>query len=427
MRRSKPPRVIATIILAGLCAAAVTSCAIVDSVGLRTNTLNESIADYNGYSILLNIVRASEAEPLNFVAVTQGSPNTSYQGNAAVPTFNLSPYALTTYSTPGNSVQATASDALTVQPVDDPGSWQALLTPIDVGTMGFFVKQGYPMEILSWLFIDRIRIVSGPGRYEELVNDPDDPSFYRFTTLLPNLIVDGFTVEIDRAPPKSGQSPTSRICFKRSVALNALQEASKLPLTTGETVPGAAPRILLPAGDDCSAWLAGEQNSAQADSSSKAAAPSSPVYVYLNPAKLPSPKPQKPPTGSAWYDFPAVIPQAVRAVAWPHQLIPAKLPKGSKLQFSTRSAYAVYLYLGRYLRENIQPKVTYTTDNDSLLTIVHDRTINCFAQLSYNREHYCVPDEAYNTKRTFAILHQLVGLNIVHTSTPAVLNVRNLP
>ena len=423
----------------GLGAITLSACAIVDNVGLHTNTLNESIADYNAYSILLNIVRASESEPLNFVSVTQASPNTSLMGNAAVPTFTLSPSVLTSYTTPGNSAQATTSDALTVQPVDDPGSWQALLTPIDVGTIGFFVKQGYPAELLFWLFVDRIRICddSACNHNIELVNDADDPSFHTkkgerspaFAKLLPNLIADGLTVDIARGAAKSGETPESEICFGIAAARNARQLAQKnLQLTSGTRSPGPMPP--LPPPNDCTGWLSGQKNSSDSTNSSKGSSStvlSQPLYVYLNyldPNKLPKSQQQKQQKPQAWYDLPSKdIPLATRGAAWPNR----PFPKGGKIQFSTRSAYGVYLFLGRALERRDQLQLTYTGDDPYILHITRDQVSDCYTQIVYNSVQYCVPRTAYNTKRTFAILHQLVGLNIVHASTPAVLNVRTLP
>jgi len=134
-----------------------------------------------------------------------------------------------------------------------------------------------------------------------------------------------------------------------------------------------------------------------------------------------------PPMHSAWYDLPSKLPQPVRGTVWkvPENV---KLPAGSKIQFSTRSPYAVYLYLGRWLKVSATPQFFFTIPPDAgLITVLGDQSINCFTQLSYQGQHYCVPQEAYNTKRIFAILHQIAGLNIAHASTPPTLSVRTVP
>src|SRR5258708_1857116 len=267
-------------ICAGLFASAVTGCAVVDEVGLRSETLNDSMARYNNHAILLNIVRASEYEPLNFVAVTQASPNTSFQGNAAAPSFAFNVNHLATTTIQGNSLQSTASNALTIQPIDDPASWQAMLTPVDVGTIGFFIKQSYPTELLFWLFIDRIKITTG-ARYEELVNDPDDlPSFLQFAEVLSNLIAAGLTVDVERGAPKSGQNPAARACFKRSAALAVRELTQRLT-----PAPDASPRPLPPVmtSDDCTDWAPGQASDSQSSSSkSSGSSITGPVLVYMD-------------------------------------------------------------------------------------------------------------------------------------------------
>jgi hypothetical protein len=201
------------IICAGLFAGVAAGCAIVDDVGIRTSTMNRAMAAYNNDAILLNIVRASQYEPLNFVAVTQGSPNLSLVGNIAVPGLTFNPYHLATSTINGNTASATASNSMQVQPLDDPGSWQAMLTPLDVATIGFFIKQGYPRELLLRLFIDRL-MTDG----KQYVNDPSNPEFYDFQIALANLVLMGFTVEVEKGAPKSGQNPTSRICLNKTDA-----------------------------------------------------------------------------------------------------------------------------------------------------------------------------------------------------------------
>jgi hypothetical protein len=83
--------------------------------------MNQSMANYNNYSTLLNIVRASRSEPLLFVAVTQANPNLTLTGNAAVPAFTFSPYHLAMNVVSGNNATAAASDSMQIQPLDDPG------------------------------------------------------------------------------------------------------------------------------------------------------------------------------------------------------------------------------------------------------------------------------------------------------------------
>src|SRR3954465_188075 len=71
---------------------ALTSCAIVDVVDPRYDSINRSTAKARNESILLNIVRASHDAPLNFVAFSKVSGQTTVAANAGLPQFNLGPF-----------------------------------------------------------------------------------------------------------------------------------------------------------------------------------------------------------------------------------------------------------------------------------------------------------------------------------------------
>ncbi|MGA2129738.1 MAG: hypothetical protein ABSG76_26700, partial [Xanthobacteraceae bacterium] len=230
----------------------LSACAVVDDATLRAETMNATIGSYNSYAILLNIIRASNNEPLNFVAVVGGAPNSTLTANAAVPTFTFSPWHLSTYATSGNSASASASNILAVSAVDDPGSWQAMLTPVDVATIGFFIKQGYPRELLLRLFIDRIKKKHPiyPGGPTEVINDPTDPNFLQALKSLANMVVAGTTVEIGRGSSKVGDNPPSKICFNQADAIFAQDIVRQIETASGrQYVPARIPP------DICGKWL----------------------------------------------------------------------------------------------------------------------------------------------------------------------------
>jgi hypothetical protein len=347
------------------------------------------MADYNNDAILLNIVRASQYEPLNFVAVTQTSPNMSIA--SGLPVFNMTPKELASWTWGNNSLSGSVSDSLTIQPIDDPASWQAMLTPLDVATIGFFIKQGYPRELLLRLFIDRLMFDG-----VEYVNqpDPNDPSpnpltspFYQFNLKLLQLVMVGFTVQVERGAPKSGQNPTSRICLSKADANLTIRMARNLP-----GIPEHPLRTLL--AESCTAWVAG-----QAASGGNAA---------------------RGRVTSSWYDIPP----------WTD----TESPLRHSAKFSTRSAYAAYQYLGRLLEALDKsaasqiPLLTIPPPGNQILSVATGPVGGgCFTQLNYHFRYYCVPDEATSTKQIFGLLHQVSGLNIAHAQTPGTLTVRPVP
>jgi hypothetical protein len=90
-----------------------------------------------------------------------------------------------------------------------------------------------------------------------------------------------------------------------------------------------------------------------------------------------------------------------------------------RAQLFLRSAYGVYEFLGEMVAK--QSKVFLYTGlepDPSLLTVTHDFN-SCFVRTSFEGENYCVPTSAYNTKRIFTLLRQLVALNTaVQNPTP---------
>ena len=98
---------------------------------------------------------------------------------------------------------------------------------------------------------------------------------------------------------------------------------------------------------------------------------------------------------------------------------------GHHYQLLTRSTYGVYNYVGAILRnkpldiDNLQP------DNEKYRGIV--RIVfsdgDCFAAVGYRNMQYCVPTDANNTKKLFALLHQLQQLNTAPSNTPTTLTI----
>jgi hypothetical protein len=382
-------------IFAALIACVAGGCAVVDDVTPRTAVMNLSMADYNNYSMLLNIVRASQHEPLLFVSVTQASPNLSFGANVAAPSLAFNPYHLATNTISGNTATATASDAIEIQPLDDPSSWQAMLTPVDAATIGFFGKQSYPHELLFFMFIDHLRKETGPNTYVEYTNDPTNrDDFKQFAISLEALIRRGLTIQVERGASKSGPNPASRICFEVAEALRVRRFERSRPTSPVERIPSQ---------DKCGAWLLGQTTDATGPQGKAPAG-----------AKNPLPE--------AWYALPQI--------------------DGEKWLFTTRSPYAVYQIMGRWLEmyqksqgqdprqkeETLRGLSLLLTDGEDKLPvrIEESRTTACFVSLTYKGQYYCVPEEARLTKTAFSILHQVAGLNIAHAQTPGTVNVRSV-
>ena len=149
-----------------ICAAALTAqCAVVDNIDGRIMQTNRSSEMARNELTLLNILRASNDAPLNFVAFARVTGITTVGMGAGLPSFLTGPYTLpantattgtrdaTIGSTTLNGTSlATNSYDLTV--LESKEFYEALLSPIDLPIVNYFIRQGYPHELIFWLFVE---------------------------------------------------------------------------------------------------------------------------------------------------------------------------------------------------------------------------------------------------------------------------------
>src|SRR5215471_13350290 len=89
-------------VLAGVClAGTLAACAVVDPVDSRYDTVSRSLAKARNESILLNLARASEDYPLNFVTIGNVSPSMTNTSSFSLPSFLLGPAARVVPATGG--------------------------------------------------------------------------------------------------------------------------------------------------------------------------------------------------------------------------------------------------------------------------------------------------------------------------------------
>ena len=156
--------------LAGACVAGLLSaCAVVDPVDARYDTISRSLAKARNKSIFLNIVRASHDYPLSFVTVSNVTPTMTNTSSLGLPTFlfgPLNPGAAALF-TPGRDVifsNTTAANTtavgsnFNVSTQETSAFYQGFLKPIDLQTLDYFIRQGYPRELLFWLFTDSFQL-----------------------------------------------------------------------------------------------------------------------------------------------------------------------------------------------------------------------------------------------------------------------------
>ncbi len=404
---------VAGVLLAGTLGA----CAAVDStVAPRYDTVSRSIAQARNESILLNIVRASHDYPLSFSTISQVIPQMTNTTTVGLPSFLEGPNpqcintnggaigaagiarCLTPPGSPGRDIifgnTNNLTDAIAVQTQfnlstqETKDFYNALLRPVDLYILDFFIRQGYSRELLFWLFMDSVEVtIAGRGTLGFQFNPPydygcpqQDPRKRCFREWTELATVTGLSVDQHTEKSESGKIASySRFCFddvlgRRGQA--AMQQAS----------PGRLQYIMA---------------------------------KYVDPGTLQALSPK---CGSPW-------PKQTDSDATTDTL---KFRVGP-LQFEIlpRSAYAIYQFLGKLLRqqngglefdesqipeyirkEDIRPELSTVKEDKQLLNVVlNQSTSSCFAETRFIDGYYCVPEEgSANTKRIFGLLAQLLAL-----------------
>ena len=151
--------------LAGL----LSACAVVDPVDNRYDTVSRSLAKSRDESIFLNLVRASHDYPLSFVTIANVTPSLTNTTNLGLPSFLLgpSPHNVEPTFRPGRDFvfgNTTASNStavstnFNVSTQETSAFYKGFLKPIDLQTLNYFIRQGYPREMLFWLFTNSFEL-----------------------------------------------------------------------------------------------------------------------------------------------------------------------------------------------------------------------------------------------------------------------------
>lgn len=382
-------RLICAVALASVLAA----CAIIDVVDPRYDSINRSTAKARNESVLLNIVRASHNVPLNFVAFSKVSGQTTVGAGAALPQFTLggpSPPRTFLFTKDVLTASTSANNTFDISPLETKDFYQGLLRPVDLPVVNYFIRQGYSRELLFWLFVESVR-QTVRGQTIEFVNDPDDRRSCQivlgqercFRHMVDVAVASGLTVEtkIDSGSGGSGGKSggkgkgkgdgeskgggggsgrtIARLCFDPVLAQRAKKEYDpevfSLLLTT--SIANHRPRCKI------------------------------------------DPWEQKDETDTLVFNF-------------------AGTPFGTvTYEIIPRSTFGIYQFLGRILALGLEQTIrlrgtVIDIEDRSILGIRRDGAGGCVVDVAFEDEYYCVPlYGAENAKRIIGLLTQLVALN----------------
>ncbi len=87
----------------------------------------------------------------------------------------------------------------------------------------------------------------------------------------------------------------------------------------------------------------------------------------------------------------------------------------SVIEVFTRSTWGIYQFLGNLMqRQELDGTVDILGggihDDQSLFRVRRGNQGNCFVSLAYSGETYCIPQDAFNSKRIISVLHELANL-----------------
>ncbi len=404
---------VAGVLLAGT----LSACAAVDlTVAPRYDTVSRSIAQARNESILLNIVRASHDYPLSFSTISQVIPQMTNTTTVGMPSFLEGPNpqclnvnagaigaagaarCLTPPGTPGRDIifgnTNNLTDAIAVQTQfnlstqETKDFYNALLRPVDLYILNFFIRQGYSRELLFWLFMDLVEVTIGtaarwdssstrPYDYGCPQQDPRKRCFREWTELA---TVTGLSVDQHTEKGENGKIASfSRFCFDDVLGRRGSSRDGPGEPGTAAIHHGQIRGSRHPAGAFTQMRLTmaeGDRYEAATDT----------LKFHVGPLQF--------------------------------EILP-------------RSAYAIYQFLGKLLRqqngglefdesqipeyirkEDIRPELSTVREDKQLLNVVlNQSTSACFAETRFIDGYYCVPEEgSANTKRIFSLLAQLLAL-----------------
>jgi hypothetical protein len=416
--------------LAGVCLAGLLSaCAIIDPVDSRYDTVGRSLAKARDEAIFLNLVRANHDYPLSFTTVSNVTPSLTNVSQFGLPTFiegplfkGATPIAppykdfLFTNNSASNSTSVSTNFSVSTQ--ETSAFYEGFLKPIDLTTLDYFIRQGYPREMLFWLFTDYFEVKANGQTLGYRYAPPDDygcpPEDRRrrcFIDWVRLATLSGLTVE-QRTLQKSssGKSGGGGSDTKSTGASDSAK-----PSTTAfarfcfSTVLSQQARQATPPGL-VNATFAKLGSDAVFDPTQKCGSPAWNPLSTLN-------KPQ-----------PDVFVFQVGATMF--KIVP-------------RSAYGVFEFLGKLMKmQRVQPgqgstpippepiivprdqslipperpEVMYLPilpsvhDDPFLITVDRGVGPDCFSHTWFYDGDYCVPQNAATTKRIFGLLAQLIAI-----------------
>ncbi len=432
-------------VLAVLAAASLASaCVSFGGVARTAGTIDRSAGEARNDSILLNILRASQHEPLYFYSISRVSGSGMEDFKLNLPPFTLGPKQLTNqrnYTFGADILDSQRSGSFDVALLDSKNFYQGMLAPLDLLEINLLLKQGFPRELVYRLVVQDITIYDDKGLHR-YVNDPAKggpippiplttpmadiarlAASPDFNLYFEAAMTHGITTET-YSRLDSGGDDDAKPAGDTGAKGGPAGAGKKGPMSTTTAARLCFDETLIEQTSDIGKLSMGDVQKSGNLCGER------PFIVPLAEASEPLPALQKA------YDDCKALDAASSAPNSPAQhsnRFCARFgPQIMAVELNTRSLFGIFQYLGEVLNNGNRVQLwglgganESTARRGPLLDISNSRTGACFADVIKGPVRYCIPaNDGEALKETFSIINALQALKTSPGDLPATTAVR---
>lgn len=400
----------------------------------RAHDINQSTQNVRESAILLNLVRASRSEPLNFIALSKFTGTGSANINQSFLDNNLIKFGAPTNAFINGAATTSfgggVGNSFDVGTLENRDFYGGFMSPLDLESLNLLMNAGLNREIVFHSVLHGVRVANRRGEPFLFENKPDDDSWSEgghvernspkckalypiaTDTLRESNFEPILKTPIWQAPHESDCRYQKFLFFLRlavryGITVEAVPVAGK---AAGRGKIGAAPKASSRGGRD-----GGRDRDWEGDG------PSARYVVCFDPAIA---RENGLPGGQI--DAPGACGRRSTEARGDnefrflfHESIGGVVP-------IVRSPYAIFQFYGELLQARSATHITlseYSLRKDRrreprLLTI-EQGGLDCFARTIYGGTDYCVPNhQSKNTKEIFVLLNTLVALSTNRSALP---------
>jgi hypothetical protein len=427
-----------------MAAGLASACVSFGGVSRTAGTIDRSAGEARNDSILLNILRASQHEPLYFYSISRVSGSGMEDFKFNLPPFTLGPKQLAAqrnYTFGADILDSQHSGSFDVALLDSKNFYQGMLAPLDLLEINLLLKQGFPRELVYRLVVQDITLYDDKGLHR-YVNDPTRgaagppipmdasladilrlASSQDFNLYFEAAMTHGITTEtysryggpddVSDAKPsgdngdhggphgddkKGAPSITSaaRLCFDETL------------IEGGTAIGNLSKTDVEKSGNQCGVR---------------------PQMIPMAEASEPLPALQEAYNDCKKANDAAAAPTS--AAQHSNRFCARFGPQIMAVQLNTRSLFGVFQYLGQVMNSSSDVELwglgaaNEPKASGRLLEISNSRTDSCFAVISRGATRYCIPTKGGDAlKETFSIINALQALKTSPGDLPATQAVR---